>query len=161
MIKIYYFHNCIEIFFAFKCLLVTIQYIQRLGCCFQGILQSLKVVSPSCMSASSARIKLFFPDCCLSKLWSIFLAAGMEKGIKYNQDQSSITLLLELDLRSLRHNAVALKVTFKRLMLTFSSRTLADMVNVKLFEWNAEKPPLFGISPGYVYCSLLGSWARH
>ena len=58
----------------------------------------------------------------------------MEKGIKYDQVQSSITLLLELDLRSLRHNAVALKVTFKRLILTFSSITLADMVNVKLLE---------------------------
>lgn len=55
----------------------------------------------------------------------------MEKGIKYDQDQSSITLLLELDLR---HNAVALKVTFKRLMLTFSSITLVYMVNVKLLE---------------------------
>ena len=72
----------------------------------------------------------------------------MEKGIKYNQDQSSITLLLELDLR---HNAVALKVTLKRLMLTFSSITLVDMVNVKLLESNAEKPPLFGISPSCVY----------
>ena len=158
MIKIQYFHNCIEIFFAFKCFLVTIQYIQRLGCCFQGMLQSPKVVFPSCMSASSDRINLFCPDCCLSKLWSIFLAAGMEKGIKYNQDQSSITLLLELDLR---HNAVALKVTFKRLMLTFSSITLVYMVNVKLLEWNAEKTPLFSISPSCVYCSLRGSWARN
>ena len=55
----------------------------------------------------------------------------MEKGIKYNQDQTGIILLLELDLR---HNAVALKVTLKRLMFTFSSITLVDMVSVKLLE---------------------------
>ena len=39
--------------------------------------------------------------------------------------------------------------------------TLVDMVNVTLLEWNAEKPPLFGISPGFVYCSLRGGWARN
>ena len=55
----------------------------------------------------------------------------MEKGIKYNEDQTSIIPLLELDLR---HNAVALKVTLKTLMLTFSSITLVDKVNVKLLE---------------------------
>ena len=48
----------------------------------------------------------------------IFLAAGMEKDIKYNQDQSSIMLLLD---HSLRHNAVVLKVTLKSIMLKFSS----------------------------------------
>lgn len=48
----------------------------------------------------------------------IFLSAGMEKGIKYNQDQSSIMLLLE---HNFRHNAVVLRVTLKSFMLKFSS----------------------------------------
>ena len=51
----------------------------------------------------------------------IFLSEGsegMEKGIKYNQDQSSIMLLLELNFR---HNAVVLRVTLKSIMLKFSS----------------------------------------
>ena len=52
------------------------------------------------------------------KYGSIFLAAGMEKGIKYDQDQSSIMLLLD---PSLRHNAVVLKVTLKSIMLKFAS----------------------------------------
>ena len=43
---------------------------------------------------------------------------GMKKGIKYNQDQSSIMLLLELNFR---HNAVVLRVTLKSIMLKFSS----------------------------------------
>ena len=43
---------------------------------------------------------------------------GMKKGIKYNQDQSSIMLLLEL---SFRHNAVVLRVTLKSIMLKSSS----------------------------------------
>ena len=43
---------------------------------------------------------------------------GMKKGIKYNQDQSSIMLLLELNFR---HNAVVLRVTLKGIMLKFSS----------------------------------------
>ena len=135
---------------------MTIQYIQRLGCCFQGILQSLKVVSPSCMSASSARIKLFFLTVVFQSYEVFFWLQGWKRAS--NITKSIITLLLELDLR---HNAVALKVTLKRLMLTFSSITLVDMVNVKLLESNAEKPPLFGISPSCVYCSLRGSWARN
>ena len=51
----------------------------------------------------------------------IFLSEGsegMEKGIKHNQDQSSIMLLLELNFR---HNAVVLRVTLKSIMLKFSS----------------------------------------
>ena len=70
------------------------------------------------MAASSARIKLCCPDCCLSKLRSIFLAAGMEKGIKQNQDQSSMILPLE---HNLRHNAVVLKVMLKSIVLKFSN----------------------------------------
>ena len=43
---------------------------------------------------------------------------GMEKGIKYNQDQPSIMLLLELNFR---HNAVDLRVTLKSIILKISS----------------------------------------
>ena len=47
-----------------------------------------------------------------SGLWRYFLSAGMEKGIKYNQDQSSIMPLFE---HNFRHNiyAVVLRVTLK------------------------------------------------
>ena len=48
----------------------------------------------------------------------IFLSEGIEKGIKYNQDQSSIMLPLELNFR---HSAVVLRVTLKSIMLKFSS----------------------------------------
>ena len=46
------------------------------------------------------------------------MSAGMEKGIKYGQDQSSIMLLLE---HNYMHNAVVLRVTLKSIMLKFSS----------------------------------------
>ena len=46
------------------------------------------------------------------------MSAGMEKGIKYSQDQSSIMLLFE---HNYRHNAVVLRVTLKSMMLKFSS----------------------------------------
>ena len=46
------------------------------------------------------------------------MSAGMEKGIKYRQDQSSIMLLFE---HNYRHNAVVLRVTLKSIMLIFSS----------------------------------------
>jgi len=38
------------------------------------------------------------------------MSAGIEKGIKYSQDQSSIMLLSE---HNFRHNAVVLRVTLK------------------------------------------------
>ena len=47
----------------------------------------------------------------------ILLSIGMEKGIKYNQDQSSIMLLVE---HNFRHNAVGLMVTRKSIMHKFS-----------------------------------------
>ena len=47
----------------------------------------------------------------------IFLSTGMEKGIKYNQDQSSIMLLVE---HNFRYNAVVLMVTRKSIMHKFS-----------------------------------------
>ena len=53
---------------------------------------------------------------------------GMEKGIKYSQDQSRIMLLFE---HNYRHNAVVLRVTLKSIMLKFSTimyRTLALIV---------------------------------
>ena len=56
------------------------------------------------------------------------MSAGMEKGIKYSQDQSSIMLLFE---HNYRHNAVVLRVTLKSIMLKFSTimyRTLALIV---------------------------------
>ena len=40
----------------------------------------------------------------------IFLSTGMEKGIKYNQAQSSIMLLFE---HNFRHNTVVLRVKLK------------------------------------------------
>ena len=46
------------------------------------------------------------------------MSAGMEKGLKYCQDQSSIMLLFE---QTFRHNAVVLRVTLKSTMLRFSS----------------------------------------
>ena len=46
------------------------------------------------------------------------MSAGMEKGIKYGQDQSSIMLLFE---HNYMHNAVVLRVTLKSIMLKFSS----------------------------------------
>ena len=45
-----------------------------------------------------------------------FLSAGMEKGIKYSQDRSSIMLLFEHDLT---HNAIILRVTLKSIVLKF------------------------------------------
>ena len=48
----------------------------------------------------------------------MFLSTGMEKGNKYNQDQSSIMLLAE---HNFRHNAVVLMVTCKSIMHKFSS----------------------------------------
>ena len=56
--------------------------------------------------------------CCVSELWRYFLSAGIEKYIKYNQDQSSIMLLLE---HNFRHNAFVLMVTLKSIVLKFSS----------------------------------------
>ena len=58
----------------------------------------------------------------------LFMSAGMEKGIKYSQDQSSIMPLFE---HNYRHNAVVLRVTLKSIMLKFSTimyRTLALIV---------------------------------
>ena len=46
------------------------------------------------------------------------MSAGMEKGLKYCQDQSSIMLLFE---HTFRHDAVVLRVTLKGIMLKFSS----------------------------------------
>ena len=46
------------------------------------------------------------------------MSAGMEKGLKYCQDQSSIMLLFE---HTFRHNAVVLSVTLKSTMLKFWS----------------------------------------
>ena len=51
---------------------------------------------------------------------------GMKKGIKYNQDQSSIMLLLELNFR---HNAVVLRVTLKSIMLKFWSIMYLTLVH--------------------------------
>ena len=46
------------------------------------------------------------------------MSAGMEKGIKYSQDQSSIMLLFE---HNYRHNAVVLRVTLESIILKFPS----------------------------------------
>ena len=46
------------------------------------------------------------------------MSAGMEKGLKYCQDQSSIMLLFE---HNFRHNAVVLRVTLKSIILKFWS----------------------------------------
>ena len=57
------------------------------------------------------------------------MSAGMEKGIKYSQDQSSIMLLFE---HNLRHNAVVLRVTPKSIMLKFSSIMYLTLERVRL-----------------------------
>ena len=58
----------------------------------------------------------------MRELTVFFLSAGMEKGIKYSQDQSSMMLLFE---HNFRHNAVVscvvLRVTLQSIMLKFSS----------------------------------------
>ena len=46
------------------------------------------------------------------------MSAGMEKGLKNNQDQSSIILLFDYNFR---HKDVVLRVTLKNIMLKFSS----------------------------------------
>ena len=57
--------------------------------------------------------------------WNVvFMSAGMEKGIKYRQDQSNIMLLFE---RNYRHNAVVLRVTLKK-------------HNAHIFEHNVSNP---------------------
>ena len=52
----------------------------------------------------------------VSGLWRCFLSTGMEKGIKYNQDQSSIMLLFE---HNFKHNAVVLRVKLKSIRFKF------------------------------------------
>ena len=61
------------------------------------------------------------------------MSAGMEKGIKYNQNQSSIILLFE---HNFRHKAVVLRVTLKDIMLKFWSimyLTLRRVLRGQLF----------------------------
>jgi len=50
---------------------------------------------------------------CVSGLWRYFVSAGMEKGIKYSQDQSSILLLFE---HNFRYNAEVLRLTLQRII---------------------------------------------
>ena len=55
---------------------------------------------------------------CVKLMEVFFLSAGMEKGIKYNpQGQSSIMPLFE---HTFKHNAVVLRVRFKRITLKLS-----------------------------------------
>ena len=60
---------------------------------------------------------------------------GMKKGIKYNQDQSRIMLLLELNFR---HNAVVLRVTLKSIMC--SSRKYPYPPHGRDFSYNPPSP---------------------
>ena len=53
-----------------------------------------------------AKIVIDAIKCCFSDLWRHFSPAGLEKGIKYIQDQSSIMLLFK---HNFRHNAVVFK----------------------------------------------------
>ena len=114
-------------------LLVRIQHIQRLGCYFQGLVASLCQAAKACQLSIhhgfehyllfiACKVVIDAMKCCVSDLYEgIFLSEdseGMEKGIKSNQDQSSIMLLLELNFR---HNAVVLRVMLKSIMLKFSS----------------------------------------
>ena len=54
------------------------------------------------------------------------MSAGMEKGMKYSQDQSSIMLLFE---HNFRHNTVVLRVALKSVMLKFSSIIYLTLAN--------------------------------
>ena len=82
------------------------------------MLQGLRLSSCLSFNAASSGSSSVVLTVVSLKYGGIFLAAGMKNGIKYNQDQSSIMLLLD---HSLRHNAVVLKVTLKRIMFKFSS----------------------------------------
>ena len=57
------------------------------------------------------------------------MTAGIEKGVKYSRDQSSIMLLFE---HYFRHNAVVFGVTLKSIMLKFSSITYLTLVCTKM-----------------------------
>ena len=54
------------------------------------------------------------------------MSAGMEKGINYSQDQSSIMLLFEYNFRQ---NAVVLRVTLKSILLKISSIIFLTLAN--------------------------------
>ena len=98
---------------------------------------------------------------------------GMKKGIKYNQDQSSIMLLLELNFR---HNAVVLRVTLKSIMLKFSSimyLTQSPESRVQSPESRVQSPESRVQSPAQVLayatrheprttpaCTQSGIWSR-
>jgi len=66
--------------------------------------------------------------CCVLTYGGIFLSPGMEKGVKYNQDQSSIMLLLEYNFS---HNVVALRVTLKCIMLNFFSKMYLGLLRTR------------------------------
>ena len=57
------------------------------------------------------------------------MSAGMEKGIKFRQDQSSMMLLFE---HNFRYNAVVLSVTPKSIMLKFSSMMYLTLERVRI-----------------------------
>lgn len=68
----------------------------------------------------AAAIKCCVSDLCVYDLFFtfIFLSSGMEKGVKHNQDQSTIMLLLE---HNFRHSAVVLRVRLKSILPKFLS----------------------------------------
>ena len=94
----------------------------------------------------------------------IFLTAGMEKGIKYNQDHPSIVLHFER--HNFRHNAVVLRVMLKSIMLKFFSIMYLTLFATQTFNggYKRKKKPLLKVcvanrnigqynSPLY-FCSL-------
>ena len=64
------------------------------------------------------------------------MSAGIEKGIKYCQDQSSIMILFE---HNFTHNVAVFKATLKSIMLKFSSIIHLTLVCNMLWYKNKER----------------------
>ena len=83
-----------------------------------------------------------------------FLSVGMEKGIKYRQDQSSILLLFE---HNFRHKPVVLRGTLQSIMLKFSSTMYLTLI------FSRSRPRARGCHPSFSNDSLFyrETWLRH
>ena len=80
----------------------------------------------------------------------------MEKGIKYNQDQSSIILPLE---HNLRHNAVVLKMMLKSIVLKFSNMSGYLYSYIECSKWGFYQLPFLKVVVNsFSYCHLPLLW---